>query len=139
MSVWRPSGERLAASGLNALTPVEGVAALERLLRGDLAQVSVLRMDWQRYVARLGAAAPRQFLEDVLGTDGQRSASATSVLVPAGDLCRQFKEAPPLRRRSTVARFVNDCALRILGMASGKPVDPSIPLGELGLDSLLAV
>jgi acyl carrier protein len=59
--------------------------------------------------------------------------------VPAGVLCRQFKDAPPLRRRSTVARFVNNCALRVLGTASGKPVDPSIPLGELGLDSLLAV
>jgi acyl carrier protein len=34
---------------------------------------------------------------------------------------------------------VNDCALRILGMASGKPIDPSMPLGDLGLDSLLAV
>jgi acyl carrier protein len=109
------------------------------LLQGGAAQVSVLRMDWQRYVARLGADAPRPFLDEVLGADGRRSASATSVPAPAGDLCRQFKDAPPLRRRSTVARFVNDCALRILGMASGKPVDPSIPLGELGLDSLLAV
>jgi acyl transferase domain-containing protein/NADPH:quinone reductase-like Zn-dependent oxidoreductase/NAD(P)-dependent dehydrogenase (short-subunit alcohol dehydrogenase family) len=139
MAAERNLGERLAASGLNTLTPVEGLGALERLLQADATQVSVLRMDWRRYVARLGAAAPRQFLEDVLGAHGQRSASVTSVPVPAGVLCRQFKDAPPLRRRSTVARFVNNCALRVLGTASGKPVDPSIPLGELGLDSLLAV
>jgi NADPH:quinone reductase-like Zn-dependent oxidoreductase len=139
MAAERNLGERLAASGLNTLTPVEGLGALERLLQADATQVSVLRMDWRRYVARLGAAAPRQFLEDVLGAHGQRSASVTSVPVPAGVLCGQFKDAPPLRRRSTVARFVNNCALRVLGTASGKPVDPSIPLGELGLDSLLAV
>ena len=128
---------RLAASGLNALTPMEGIAALERLLQGDAAQVGVLRMDWQRYAAQSGITAPRPFLEDVLGTE--RPASATSVPTSAGDLRRQFKDAPPLRRRSTVAKFVNTCALQILGMASEKPIDPSIPLGELGLDSLLAV
>jgi len=139
MAAERGLGERLAARGLDALTPVEGIAALERLLQGGAAQVSVLRMDWQRYAAQSGTATPRPFLEDVLGADGQRPASATSVPVSAEDLCRQFKDAPPLRRRSMVARFVNDCALRILGMASGKPVDPSMPLGELGLDSLLAV
>ena len=140
MAAERGLGGRLAASGLGALTPVEGIAALERLLPGDAAQVSVLRMDWQRYAARSGTAvAPRPFLDDVLGADGQRLAPARSVPMPAGDLWRQFKDAPSPRRRSTVARFVNDCALRILGMASGKPVDPSMPLGELGLDSLLAI
>jgi acyl transferase domain-containing protein/NADPH:quinone reductase-like Zn-dependent oxidoreductase/NAD(P)-dependent dehydrogenase (short-subunit alcohol dehydrogenase family) len=139
MAAERALAERLAASGLDALTPVEGIAALERLLQGGAAQVSVLRMDWQRYAAQSGAAASRSFLADILGVDGQRSASATSVPVPAGDLRRQFEDAPPLRRRSTVARFVNDCALLVLGMASGKPIDPSMPLGDLGLDSLLAV
>jgi acyl carrier protein len=139
MAAERGLGERLAASGLDALTPVEGIAALERLLQGGAAQVSVLRMDWQRYAAHSGTAASRPFLKDVLGVDGQRPALAISIAGPAEDLCRQFNDAPKLRRRSMVARFVNDCALRILGMASGKPIDPSMPLGELGLDSLLAV
>jgi myxalamid-type polyketide synthase MxaC len=136
MAAERGLGERLAASGLDALTPVEGIAALERLLQGGAAQVSVLRMDWERYAAQ---SASRPFLNDVLGADGQRPASATSVAVPTEDLCRQFNDAPKLRRRPMVAKFVNDCALRILGMTSGKPIDPSMPLGELGLDSLLAV
>jgi acyl carrier protein len=96
-------------------------------------------MDWQRYAAQFDSAAPRPFLTDVLGADGRRSASAASVPVLAGDLCKLFADAPPPRRRSTVARFVNDRALRILGMASGRSIDPSVPLGELGLDSLLAV
>jgi acyl carrier protein len=139
MAAGRGLSERLAASGMDGLTPVEGITAFERLLQAGPAQVGVLRMDWERYAAQAGVTVPRPFLENVLSVDRQRSASATSVQVRPEDLCRQFQDAPPLRRRPMVARFVNDFALRVLGMASGKPVDPSMPLGDLGLDSLLAV
>ena len=76
---------------------------------------------------------------DVLGGGGQRATPETSVREPAEDLRSQLEDAPRRRRRWIVASFVNDHALRILGMAAGKPLDPSMPLGELGLDSLLAV
>ena len=137
MAVDRGLGQRLAASGLSALTPAEGIAALERLLHDGATQASVLRMDWPRYAERSGG--PRPFLMDVLGGDDQRATVETSVLGPAEDLCRQLEDAPPRRRRWIVASFVNDHALDILGMPAGKPLDPSMPLGELGLDSLLAV
>jgi NADP-dependent 3-hydroxy acid dehydrogenase YdfG len=132
-------GERLATSGLTALTPAQGIAALERLLQGGAAQVSVLRMDWPRYAAQSGGSMPRPFLTDVLGTEVQRRTEEASVSVAVGELRRLFEAAPIARRRSVVASFINDCTLRILGMATGKPIDPSMPLGELGLDSLLAV
>jgi acyl carrier protein len=119
--------------------PAEGIAALETLLESGATQVSVLRMDWPRYVAQSAGAGPRAFLTDVLGTEGRRQVQETSASVSTGDLRRQFEDAPAPRRRSVIAKFVNDCALRILGMATGKAIDPSIPLGELGLDSLLAV
>jgi len=137
MAADRGLGQRLEASGLNPLTPAEGIAALERLLHDGATQASVLRMDWPRYAERSGG--PRPFLMDVLGGDGQRATPETSVRGPAEDLRSQLEDAPRRRRRWIVASFVNDHALRILGMAAGKPLDPSMPLGELGLDSLLAV
>ena len=134
----RGLGEVLPVSGLKVLTPAEGMAALERLLQGGATQVSVLRMDWLRYAAHSGSTGP--FLMDVLGTRGHRQTVDASVRAPGGDLRRQLEEAPCRRRRLVVASFVNDCALRTLGMAAaGKPIDPSAPLGDLGLDSLLAV
>jgi acyl carrier protein len=137
MAVDRGLGQRLAASGLSALTPAEGIAALERLLHDGATQASVLRIDWPRYAERSGG--PRPFLLDVLGGDDQRATVETSVLGPAEDLCRRLEDAPPRRRRWIVSSFVNDHALDILGMPAGKPLDPSMSLGELGLDSLLAV
>ena len=119
--------------------PAEGIAALGTLLESGATQVSVLRMDWPRYVGQSAGAGPRAFLTDVLGTEGRRQIQETSASVSTGDLRRQFEDASAPRRRSVIVKFVNDCALRILGMATGKAIDPSIPLGELGLDSLLAV
>jgi acyl transferase domain-containing protein len=139
MAADRGLGDRLAASGLNALTPAEGIAAFERLLEGGAPQVSVLRMDWPRYAAQSGGTGARPFLMDVLRTEARRETQETSVSVAAADLRRQVEGAPARRRRSIIASFVNDCTLHILGMATGRPIDPSIPLGELGLDSLLAV
>jgi polyketide synthase 12/myxalamid-type polyketide synthase MxaB len=138
MAAERGLNERLAANGLDALTPVEGIAALERLLHGSAAQVSVLRMDWRRYAAR-SAAAPRRFLMDLPGRDDRRTDAQAPAAVPPHDLRRQFEDAPKPRRRSMVAQFISDCALRVLGMDAGKLVDPLVPLGDLGLDSLLAV
>jgi hypothetical protein len=142
MAAERGLRERLAASGLDALTPQEGIAALERLLQASATRVSVLRMDWQRYAART-TAARRRFLADILGA-GHHAGTATSApplppALPAEDLRRQITDAPRPRRRAMVSRFVSDCALRILGMDPGKQLDPLMPLGELGLDSLLAV
>jgi acyl carrier protein len=48
-------------------------------------------------------------------------------------------DAPVARRRPLVASFVRERALHALGIDCVKPVDPRTPLGDLGLDSLLAV
>jgi hypothetical protein len=41
--------EQLAARGVGALTPAQGISALERLLQDDTAQAIVAPMDWQRF------------------------------------------------------------------------------------------
>ena len=55
------------------------------------------------------------------------------------DIKLQLEQAPPARRRSVVATFVRERALRALGLGALRSIDPRTPLGELGLDSLLAV
>jgi acyl carrier protein len=52
---------------------------------------------------------------------------------------QQLAEAPESRRRPMLAAFVRERALRALGIDPSKPLDPRTPLGDLGLDSLLAV
>jgi acyl carrier protein len=54
-------------------------------------------------------------------------------------LRQQLADVPEGRRRPTVATFVREHALRALGVDPSRAVDPRTPLGDLGLDSLLAV
>jgi acyl carrier protein len=55
------------------------------------------------------------------------------------DLREQVLQATEGRRRTVVEAFIVERALRALGLDSSRSIDPRLPLGELGLDSLLAI
>lgn len=155
-AVDRGVAERIEAMGLGAVTPAQGLQALERLLGQDRAQVAVLPADWRRYFAQArhvdhaGKPCVPAFLVDLAtgatgtatatpataGGSGDREAGAT---VRPVELREQLATAAPGRHRPLVAAFVRERALRALGVDQSRAVDPRAPLGELGLDSLLAV
>ena len=139
--------ERLAAQGIHAVAPAQGLVALERLMKQERAQVGVLPIDWRRYEQHLGSGGLPPFLSEV------REQSAPTLQPPARaamavgkaaahraiDLGRRLKETPAARRRPLLAAFVRERALRALGVDPARAVDPRMPLGDMGLDSLLAV
>ena len=134
--------QRITERGLGALSSEQGVLALERMMQSGAAQAAVLPVDWGRFLARWEHGAIPKFFADVAGSVRPRGESP-SVAAPAGmqseDLRRQLADAPVSRQRPIMAAFVRDMALRALGSDPTKPVDPRTPLGDLGLDSLLAV
>jgi NADP-dependent 3-hydroxy acid dehydrogenase YdfG/acyl carrier protein len=130
--------ERLAEQGLFAITPRQGIQALERLMMDGPAQAAVLPADWRRYLERSARPLHARILADVVG----RRTQAQSDAAPAARrvaLLAELEAAPPPRRRTILASFVRERALRALGMDPSRAVDPRAPLGEMGLDSLLAV
>ncbi|MBI4995373.1 MAG: SDR family NAD(P)-dependent oxidoreductase [Rhodocyclales bacterium] len=155
-AVDRGVAERVDAMGLGAVTPAQGLQALERLLGQDRAQVAVLPADWRRYFAQAryvdhaGKPCVPAFLADLaagaaglanaatLAAEGSRDQKSAAAVRPV-DLREQLTAAAPGRRRSLVAAFVRERALRALGVDQSRAIDPRTPLGELGLDSLLAV
>jgi acyl carrier protein len=137
-AVDRGVAERIAAQGLGAVTPSQGLLALERLLGQSRPQVAVLPADWRRYFDYVGRGAIPAFFADLAGA-AKASAAPAPVTENKIDLREQIAAAVPGRRRPLVAAFVRERALRALGVDPSRPVDPRTPLGELGLDSLLAV
>ena len=133
--------DRLAAQGLAALTAEQSLLALQRLLEAGATQATVMAVDWKRYVERVTRGKPPAFLAEVAGgAVADAPAAARTAEAAKGDSLRQqLAEAVPSRRKPLVAAFVRDRALRALGVDPAKPVDPRTPLGDLGLDSLLAV
>jgi acyl transferase domain-containing protein/acyl carrier protein len=133
--------QKLSAQGISALTPEQGLTALHRLLNSGLAQAAVLPIDWNRFVDASARGAIPAFLSSLAAPDTStaRIAGKPSAAQRPIELQQQLAEAPTSRRRPMVATFVREYAIRALGMEAGKPIDPRTPLGDLGLDSLLAV
>jgi acyl carrier protein len=104
-------------------------------------QAAVFPVDWSRFMERLTGGVTPPFLSEVGGSISPESqtANAANAAAPADDLRKRLLEAPESRRHPLVTTFVRDHAARALGLASSKAIDPRMPLGELGLDSLLAV
>ncbi len=132
----RGMAERLAALGLGAVTPEQGLQALDRALSDDLVQVVVQPADWRRVLSR----EPRRatLLSELTEQRDDAAPSGTTSAIRRG-LREEVAEAPAGRARHVVAAFVRERALKALGLDPGRALDPGTPLGELGLDSLLAV
>ncbi|MHB1132624.1 MAG: SDR family NAD(P)-dependent oxidoreductase [Chloroflexota bacterium] len=128
---------RLSAQGVIALSPEQGVQALARLLRLDVAQAAVLPIDWPQYLRQFASDRQPPFLS-LIGRREQAGAPAGELSTSA-DWLRQLTESPPNRRPTILAAHVRDQALKVLGLKASRGIDPRQPLNELGLDSLMAV
>jgi acyl transferase domain-containing protein/acyl carrier protein len=131
--------ERLAAQGIGAFSADQGLRAMEHLIADRSVQGVAMVMDWRRY---LPTTVQSTSLLSELATSAAKSTSdSTTQAISPGtiDLRAELAAAPDARRRGLLAAAVRERALRALGVDPAKPIDPRTPLGELGMDSLLAV
>ena len=134
--------ERLASQGVGALTPDQGLVAFGRLLESAITQAAVLPVDWERYLRRFANGAVPTFWTDLAGAEvsgAPRKVDSQADAARGVGLREQLAGVPESRRRPLLAAFVRERALRALGIDLGRQIDPRTPLGDLGLDSLLAV
>ena len=133
---------RLEAQGVGAISPAQGLQALEHVLAAQAAQVVVLPVDWPRFRARMRGPQLDAFLGSIAGPQSHARATpagGTAATARDGGLRAQLAAAAPARHRPIVAALVRARALKVLGLDASRAIDPRTPLGELGLDSLLAV
>ncbi|MGH8240478.1 MAG: acyl carrier protein, partial [Steroidobacteraceae bacterium] len=123
------------------LRPEQGLLALQRVAESSYAQVAVLPIQWPKYLYSTAGNIVPAFLSEVARTSATPATPVSKSTSPlrAAEVRSQVAAAPAARRRVIVAAFVREHAVRALGLDPAKPVDPRTPLGDLGLDSLLAV
>ena len=128
--------QRFEALGVTPLQPAAAFAALEQLLqRGISGPVAVLEVDW----ALLGRqASPRQaalmadLMAPVAGSVALDAAAEPAYLAV-------LRDTPLLERHSCLVAFVQQQLAKVMGVGDPQQIDPSEPLFNMGLDSLMAL
>jgi NADPH:quinone reductase-like Zn-dependent oxidoreductase/acyl carrier protein len=126
--------------GMGSIAAHEGVALLDRLLQVPAApaQVAILPIDWTTLLRRYASGQePRLFAEIAASLSQVRRAAPPAAR--RRSLVEELASIPTGRQRAFVDARLRDEAMKVLGLAPDTPLDPSQPLRELGLDSLMAV
>jgi NADPH:quinone reductase-like Zn-dependent oxidoreductase/NAD(P)-dependent dehydrogenase (short-subunit alcohol dehydrogenase family) len=107
--------------------------ALGRLLRLDVTQAAVMRVDW----ARAGRYLPAVQASPRMAGVAARSAHAGNGAAADGSFLRQLVADKPADRRTRLQGVLCQEIARVTGTAAEK-IDVELPLTSLGLDSLMS-
>ena len=121
-----------AASGYDWMTPAQGIRALDRLVREDLAVTGVTLIDWDVYAASLRTVPP--LIEELRSATAAPDAADSD---PSGELMARLREAPESQRYELLEQAVQRLVQDLLRMPSAP--DPNVTFFDLGLDSLMAL
>lgn len=137
----RGVADRLAARGIGAMTPAQGIAAFERIMRDaeSAPQVAVLPVDWGRLLETRGAPPFFSMVAKEPHPAEARPAGPPDAGGGRHDLTQRLRDMPVARRAGELQEYVRRQAMKALGLGSAEAIDPKQPLHELGLDSLMAV
>jgi len=140
----RQVDQRVAARGIDVITPAHGLELLEKLMRAEAPHAGVFPVRWERFLASGGVPGPfvSHLVEHLRGAlkPGAKPAAGAKPAVAAGAaLIDELKQATPQRRRERLLAFVAEHVARVVDAPSAQAIDPRQPLNELGLDSLMAV
>jgi len=137
----RQVDQRVAARGIDVITPQHGLELLEVLMRAEPAHVGVFPVRWERFLASGDAHGP--FVERlrgvVRGAAGKAAGPKPAAVAGGASLIDELRQATPQRRRERLLGFVAEHVARVVDAPSAQAIDPRQPLNELGLDSLMAV
>ena len=128
-------GDRLERQGVLSFTVRQALALLEKAMRRQHVQVSVMRMEWSRWrgLGVTGRVSPR-FAHLCGQTD-----SSHDPAVNGASLGREtILAADPEDRPGLVAAMLGDKVARVLGTSADR-LDGDRPLLQAGVDSLMAV
>ncbi|MGW3405627.1 SDR family NAD(P)-dependent oxidoreductase, partial [Streptomyces zhihengii] len=129
--------ERLRRGGVRPLDAELALRVLGEAVRSGDADVTVVDVDWERFVPVFTSARPSRLLADL------PEAAAVAAALPAGpsgpSLREQLAGLSDGRRRQVLLDLVRGQAAAVLGHAGVQAVEPDRVFRELGFDSLMAV
>ena len=131
-------GKRLAASlalvGVSSMASKQALEVLARMLRQDAAQVAAVPVDWRQYHRFYSGRRESPLLSQLANEDIESRPQAT----PPGERREALLAAEPSARLQLLRAYLSEQVSRVLGFSASR-LDVEQPIGNLGLDSLMAV
>lgn len=130
---------RAGAQGLAPLSPADGLAALDMVLRSDVTQVGIAPIDWPVVAAQFNNAAVPPLLSDLVAAARSRAERGLGSQ-KAREQRVDFERLDAAQRLPQLRAMVQRELATVLGLA-GSPdaIVTDQPFPTLGLDSLTAV
>ncbi|MBM5798922.1 MAG: SDR family NAD(P)-dependent oxidoreductase, partial [Cyanobacteria bacterium K_Offshore_0m_m2_072] len=137
--------QRFGALGVRLLPADGAFEALGMLLRrGITGAVGALELDWPR-LASQASARQAALLEPLVARAHARAAAGTNASGDPGAASetpaylKVLEDTPPLERQLVLVGFVQQQLAKVMGLGDPQQIDPSEPLFNMGLDSLMAL
>jgi myxalamid-type polyketide synthase MxaE and MxaD len=125
-------GQRVAGQGVTNLSPEQGLEALGRLMKSSAAQVGVVSVDLRQWREFFPTVADSPFLS-LLPREERRGGSKKPSQLRAALAAEE-----PGRRQAMLTEHLREQVARVLRLEPAR-IDPSVPFGSLGLDSLMGL
>jgi hypothetical protein len=126
-----------AARGLAMIDSELGFSLLERLLVDGSPYGAVIPIDWAKFVLQLPDGADRGYYSIL--TSASKPRAAVAVKASSSSSLERLKAIPAGQRRDALAAELASNARQVIGLDDGAPIASTLPLREVGLDSLMAV
>ncbi|MFB6567405.1 type I polyketide synthase, partial [Streptomyces noursei] len=125
--------DRVRRGGFEPLAPERAVHALLRAVAHDDTTVTVVDLDWERYLRAFAALRPLPFVADLPETARALPAAPTGA---ADDLRQRLAELPAPERPAALLDLLRAQVAAVLGHADPHTVDDDRAFRDLGFDSL---
>lgn len=118
--------------GVLPMEPVECLEALGFLMRVNIGNAAVVRVDWNAFKTQFNGRTIPRFYDHLLRSPDMKAAGAAKHEL-------RIEVARPIDSYERLFEAVTVQASRVLGLGPNDSLPPAVPLTELGLDSLMAV
>jgi len=122
---------RLKEWGMDFIMSQQGLPMLGQLLRQEAVQVSVVPVNWSKWLGRFLKVPP--FYQKV------QPSKSKSRKPKQPEFGQQLEAAPPSQRRGLLVEYLRIQVAKTLGVSSPEQIELEQRLFDLGLDSLMAV
>tara|TARA_R110002050_G_scaffold39799_1_gene97540 strand:- start:80644 stop:87090 length:6447 start_codon:yes stop_codon:yes gene_type:complete len=123
--------------GLGEISPESGFPHLEHLLSSSITNAMAISINWHRFAFTAPEALDLGPFASLL--QNQASKHSRPVMAITQSLGAELAVAAPAERRSKLHACIERAVRNIMGLQIDDDIDPTRPLKDMGLDSLMAV